>query len=69
MTEALRLFTADGAYASFEENIKGCIKAGMLADFTVLGTDPFSISETEVHAIRICGTFVAGKATQRDFTF
>ena len=39
--EALDSFTKAGAYASFEEDIKGQIQTGMLADFVILGADPF----------------------------
>ena len=69
VAEALRLFTADGAYASFEEDIKGQIRPGMLADFTILSKNPFESDESSLHAIRICETYVGGKATQHTFTF
>ena len=48
LEEALRCGTINGAYASFEENIKGTIEPGKLADLVVLTKDPF---KTEAQAI------------------
>lgn len=45
--EALKAYTTDAAYLSFEEEIKGRIKPGMLADFTVLSLDPTAVREPE----------------------
>ena len=59
--EALDSFTAAGAYASFEETIKGQIRSGMLADFTVLGADPFEADASELKNIPILGTYLGGK--------
>ena len=64
--EALRCYTINGAYASFEENIKGSIENGKLADLVVLADDvleipPEKIKDTEVVATMINGTFVYEK--------
>ena len=59
--EAVFAFTKEGAYASFEENIKGSIEEGMLADFIVIDKDIFSVSPDEIKDIKIEMTFVDGK--------
>ena len=59
--EALDSFTAAGAYASFEENRKGQIAPGMLADFTVLGENPFRINPNKLNTIPVLSTWVGGK--------
>lgn len=59
--EALNSFTAAGAYASFEERIKGRIQPGMLADFVVLGANPFETPESSLKDIAILETVLAGK--------
>lgn len=60
---ALMAFTAYGAYASFEEDIKGQIKTGYLADFTVLGIDPFETEPRWINKIPVAGTYAGGKQT------
>ena len=60
LQEALDSFTKAGAYASFEEDIKGQIKAGMLADFTVLGADPFETEAAALKDIPIRSTWLGG---------
>ena len=59
--EALKSFTVNGAYASFEEDIKGKIKEGMLADFTVLSENPFEVENDMIKEIRVLSTYVDGK--------
>lgn len=61
LREALFSFTAFGAHASFEEGIKGRISEGMLADFVILGIDPFETDPKWLHRIPIRRTFIAGR--------
>lgn len=60
LSEALLSFTAYGAYASFEERTKGKIMEGMLADFVVLGIDPFETDPQYLSQIPIQRTYIAG---------
>src|SRR3712207_8900837 len=48
--EALRIATANGARASYEEQHKGSITAGKLADFVVLGEDPHEVEPTRIRS-------------------
>ena len=59
--EALRICTINGAYASFEEAIKGSIKVGKLADFVVLGEDPHDVEPDAIKEIPIVRTVVGGR--------
>ena len=62
--QAVRAYTAAGAYASFEENLKGTLAAGKLADFVVLEGDPFS-EPSEIRSCRIQSTWVGGACIYR----
>ncbi|MDA8124366.1 MAG: amidohydrolase [Deltaproteobacteria bacterium] len=59
--EALRIFTANTAYASFEEKIKGSIQAGMLADFVILSQDLMTVPDDKILETKPLATFVGGK--------
>lgn len=59
--EAIYAYTAEGAYASGEENIKGQIKEGMLADFTILDRDIYNIPPREILEAKVVKTFVGGE--------
>lgn len=63
--EALDSFTKMGAKASFEEAMKGEIKPGMLADFVVLGENPFETDPSKLKDILILSTYVGGKMVYR----
>jgi predicted amidohydrolase YtcJ len=59
--EAIRVGTVNGAYASYEENLKGSIEAGKLADLVVLGRDPFREDPQSLIKIPIERTMVGGR--------
>ena len=59
--EAIRCGTIHGAYASFEENLKGSIEPGKLADLIVLGRDPFKENPSTLASIPVERTLVGGK--------
>jgi predicted amidohydrolase YtcJ len=59
--EALRIYTVDAAYASFEESVKGSIEEGKLADLAVISRDPRTVSPNEIEHIRVEMTVVGGK--------
>ena len=59
--QAIDSFTSGGAYASFEENSKGRIEPGMLADFVILGENPFETDESRIKDIPVAATYVGGK--------
>jgi predicted amidohydrolase YtcJ len=59
--EALRVGTINGAYASFEENRKGSITAGKLADLVVLGRDPLRVDPMALIDIPIERTMTGGR--------
>ncbi|MED1861960.1 amidohydrolase [Fictibacillus nanhaiensis] len=60
MFEAISLYTIGSASAIMQEHVKGMIKEGYLADFTVLDRDLFSISEDEILESKVMFTIVDG---------
>ena len=59
--EAIRCGTVNGAYASFEENIKGAIEPGKLADLVVLGQDPFKVEPSSLVNVPVERTMLGGR--------
>jgi predicted amidohydrolase YtcJ len=55
------MFTIWPAYAAFEENDKGSIESGKLADFTVLSSDIMKIPEPEILKTRCVMTIIGGE--------
>jgi predicted amidohydrolase YtcJ len=63
--EALRSYTINGAYAAFEEGIKGSLTPGKLADITVLSKDILTVPEEEIPTAEVVYTIVGGKVKYR----
>lgn len=61
LDEALQGYTINAAYASFDEDERGTIEPGKLADFTVLSRDPAGIGPNRIKTIKIEMTVVGGK--------
>lgn len=61
LEKALRAYTWGAAYGAFEEDTKGTIEAGKLADFSVIDTDLFSTPPSDWLAAEIAMTIVGGK--------
>jgi hypothetical protein len=61
VAEALKINTLNGAYASYEEDIKGSITAGKLADFVVLSEDLHAVNPDKIKDIKIVQTVTGGK--------
>ena len=61
MAQALKAYTSAGAYSSFEENRKGQIKEGHLADIIVFSQDLFSIDPMKTHETNVVLTVFDGK--------
>jgi predicted amidohydrolase YtcJ len=59
--EAIEIFTINGAKIGFEEDIKGSIEPGKLADFVVLSDDPYRVPREQIGDIKLEMTIVGGK--------
>jgi predicted amidohydrolase YtcJ len=63
--EALRAYTATAAFASFDEERKGTLAAGRLADFVMLDKNIFDIAPEQIRDVRVTLTAVGGKVVYR----
>ena len=63
--QALRLYTINNAFLTFEEKEKGSLEAGKLADFVVLKTDLLTCPLDEVRNIAVSETYLGGQRVYR----
>jgi predicted amidohydrolase YtcJ len=61
VNEAIKVWTLDGAYTTFEENSKGSITPGKLADFVVLERDPRTVAPDTIKDIVLEATYLGGQ--------
>jgi len=59
--QALRSYTLDAAYGAFEENVKGSIASGKLADFTVFTQDLMTVPDDKILSTEVSMTILGGK--------
>jgi predicted amidohydrolase YtcJ len=64
--EAIRAMTTGCAYLTFEENIKGSLVSGKLADLVVLSEDIMTCPEPRIRDMSVLMTMVGGQAVYRD---
>ncbi|MEX2495936.1 MAG: amidohydrolase [Woeseia sp.] len=64
--QALKSYTSEAAYASFDEDVKGMLKAGMLADFVLLDRDITTIPAKEIADTQVLKTVVGGRVVFTD---
>jgi len=63
--QAVRAYTADAAFAEFQENVKGTIEPGKLADIVILSEDIFKIAPAKIREAKVLFTIVDGKVVYK----
>lgn len=63
--DALKSYTINGAFVTFEENIKGSIKVGKFADLVVLSNDLLKCSDDDIQNTKVLYTIVEGKVVYK----
>jgi predicted amidohydrolase YtcJ len=64
--EAIKLYTFNGAYLTFEENIKGSLEPGKLADMIVVDRDFLKCHEDEIKDTKVTRTILSGRTVFQD---
>ncbi len=69
LADAIRCYTINAAYASFEEGLKGSIEVGKLADLVLLSDDLFRIDADKIRSVEPVLTVVGGREVYRSESF
>jgi predicted amidohydrolase YtcJ len=64
--KTIEAYTINGAYSSFEEKIKGSIKAGKLADMVILTHNLFSTQREAIGDVKVFMTVFGGKVVYKE---
>lgn len=59
--QAVRMFTVNPPYASFDEEVKGTLEIGKLADIVILNEDIFRVLDEEIKDLEVKMTIIGGK--------
>ncbi|MBD3254304.1 MAG: amidohydrolase family protein [Candidatus Lokiarchaeota archaeon] len=65
MKDALKMYTINGAYAAFEEEVKGTIESGKLANLVILNKNPLEVSKDDVKSLEVIETIIRGKSVYK----
>lgn len=65
ITEALKAYTINSAYAAFEEDVKGTIEKGKLADLVILDKNPLKIPKEQIKDLQVIETIIRGKTVYK----
>ncbi|MHA1231083.1 MAG: amidohydrolase [Candidatus Helarchaeota archaeon] len=63
--QALRTYTYNGAYATFEEDVRGTLTVGKSADFIILDKDPFKIPTDKIIDVKVLKTYLKGNEMKK----
>lgn len=63
---AVKMYTSNAAFTNFEENIKGSLRPGKLADLVILDADPLAIDPDPIKDIRVVMTLIGGRVVYSD---
>lgn len=59
--KALEMYTINGAYGVFQDQLKGSLQVGKKADFVILDQNPLTIDHSKIKDIKVCSTFKNGR--------